>query len=79
MQGCSSCPRADALFENLTEKQHVLELAFHADYWDYSGCKITFAKPSFTRRPKPNAKLLGQKHIYTPQMIIGGNYDVIRS
>ena len=78
-QGCSSCPPADALLRNLAEKQHVLALAFHIDYWDYIGWKDTFAKLSFTTRQKSYAKHLGLKHIYTPQMIINGRYDVIGS
>ena len=78
-QGCSSCPPADALLKNLAKKQHVLALAFHVDYWDYIGWKDTFAKPSFTKRQKSYAKQLGRKHIYTPQMIINGRYDVIGS
>jgi len=78
-QGCSACPPADAVLQDLAEKPHVLALAFHVDYWDYIGWKDTFAQPVFTQRQKTYAKRLGRKHVYTPQMIINGHHDVIGS
>ena len=76
-QGCSACPPADAVLQDLAEKPHVLALAFHVDYWDYIGWKDTFAQPVFTQRQKTYAKRLGRKHVYTPQMIINGHHDVV--
>ena len=35
-QGCASCPPADALMHKLVEREDVLALAFHVDYWDTS-------------------------------------------
>ena len=47
-QGCSSCPPADALFERLSQRDDVIALALHVDYWDYIGWKDEYAKPAFS-------------------------------
>src|SRR5688572_3910078 len=41
-QGCSSCPPADALLEEMAQRQDVIALAYHVDYWDYIGWPDTF-------------------------------------
>ena len=76
-QGCSSCPPADALLHELTERDDVVPLALHVDYWDYIGWKDSFADPAHTLRQKAYARAAGQRSIYTPQMIIGGEDHVI--
>ncbi|OED50938.1 hypothetical protein AB838_00245 [Rhodobacteraceae bacterium (ex Bugula neritina AB1)] len=76
-QGCSSCPPADALLHKLAEREDVLPLAFHVDYWDYIGWKDAFANPSHTKRQKGYAQAGGRRMIYTPQMIIMGQDDVV--
>lgn len=76
-QGCSSCPPADALLHELAARQDVLPLALHVDYWDYIGWKDKFADPSHTKRQKGYAHAGGRRMIYTPQMIIMGQDDVV--
>ncbi|WP_323776428.1 DUF1223 domain-containing protein [Leisingera sp.] len=76
-QGCSSCPPADALLHELAARKDVLPLALHVDYWDYIGWKDQFAKPSHTKRQKGYAHAGGRRMIYTPQMIIMGQDDVV--
>jgi len=76
-QGCSSCPPADALLHRMTERADVLPLALHVDYWDYIGWKDQFADPSHTARQKGYAQAAGRNMIYTPQMIIMGQQDVV--
>ena len=49
-QGCSSCPKADAKFAELQERQDVIALAWHVDYWDYIGWADTFGSPDSTAR-----------------------------
>ena len=71
-QGCSSCPAADALLEQLADQPGLLPLALHVDYWDYIGWADTFAHPGFTERQKAYARAAGERMIYTPQMIVGG-------
>ncbi|MFD0981367.1 DUF1223 domain-containing protein [Tropicimonas aquimaris] len=76
-QGCSSCPPADELLERLAERDDVLPLALHVDYWDYIGWADSFARPEHTRRQKAYAKIAGSRSIYTPQMIIGGVEQIV--
>ncbi len=78
-QGCSSCPPADALLAELGQRDDVIALALHVDYWDYIGWKDKFARPEFTRRQKGYARAGGWRTIYTPQMVINGADDVVGS
>lgn len=76
-QGCSSCPPADALLAELAERDDVLPLALHVDYWDYIGWKDRFARPEHTTRQKGYAHMAGAGTIYTPQMVVGGVDHVV--
>lgn len=76
-QGCSSCPPADALMHKLAEQDDVIGLALHVNYWDYIGWKDEFADPSHTLRQQGFAQVGGRSMIYTPQMIINGQEDVV--
>ncbi len=76
-QGCSSCPPADALLGELSDRGDVLPLALHVDYWDYLGWKDVFASPAYSKRQKNYARAAGRRMVYTPQMIIGGAGAVV--
>ncbi len=76
-QGCSSCPAADELLEELADNQEIIALALHVDYWDYIGWVDQFAQPKFTDRQKNYARIAGARSIYTPQFIIGGVDHVV--
>ncbi|SMX50870.1 DUF1223 domain-containing protein [Maliponia aquimaris] len=78
-QGCSSCPPADALLAELGDREDVIALALHVDYWDYIGWKDVFAQHAFTKRQKAYARTGGWKMIYTPQMVVNGVDDVVGS
>ena len=78
-EGCSSCPPADALLGELAQRQYVLPLSFHVDYWDYIGWKDRFADPLFTRRQHAYAEAQGSSMVYTPQLIVAGAIDVVGS
>ncbi|MBC6407694.1 MAG: DUF1223 domain-containing protein [Rhodobacteraceae bacterium] len=77
-QGCSSCPPVDAfLRDQLAQRDDVIALALHVDYWDYIGWKDSFASPAHRRRQQHYARRAGERTIYTPQMIIGGRDHVV--
>lgn len=76
-QGCSTCPPADKMLHRLAERDDVIALALHVDYWDYIGWTDIFAQPQFTKRQKHYAHAAGSRVVYTPQMIIGGETHVI--
>jgi len=71
-QGCSSCPPADALFEDYVKRPDVLALTMPVDYWDYLGWKDTFAKRAFSTRQRLYAKQRGDGQVYTPQVVVNG-------
>ena len=76
-QGCSSCPPADALLQELAARDDVLALALHVDYWDYIGWADSFARPENTLRQKSYAHMAGESTIYTPQIVVGGTDHVV--
>src|ERR1700741_2245647 len=52
-EGCSSCPAADAILEEVQKKyidKNVLIVGYHVDYWDKLGWKDIFSDASFTQR-----------------------------
>jgi len=76
-QGCSSCPPADRLMNDLSTWDDVIALALHVDYWDYIGWKDSFADPAYTERQKAYAHVGQRRMIYTPQFIVNGVHDVV--
>ena len=76
-QGCSSCPAADQILAKLAEREDVLALALHVDYWDYIGWEDAFADPAYTKRQKAYAHAAGERMIYTPQMVVQGAERVV--
>ena len=76
-QGCSACPPADALMEELCRSRGVLGISYNIDAWDYLGWRDTLARPEFTRRQRMYAKVRGDDAIYTPQMVINGRRHVV--
>lgn len=78
-QGCNSCPPADALLGELTQRPDLIALAFHIDYWNYIGWQDPFSSPEATKRQRDYARSLGLSSVYTPQMVIDGSFDVVGS
>jgi hypothetical protein len=78
-QGCSSCPDADVLFQDLVKRPGIVGLAFHVDYWDYIGWQDIFARAEYTLRQKSYAKRHGAKMVYTPQVVVQGREFVVGS
>ncbi len=76
-QGCSSCRSADFYFAQLAEREDLLALSFHVDYWDYLGWRDTFALPENTARQAEYAEAYGSRRIYTPQMIVNGMVPLV--
>jgi hypothetical protein len=78
-QGCSSCPPADRLFEQVRQTPGVLALTFHVDYWDYLGWKDTLGSSEFSQRQYDYAKARGDMDVYTPQMVVNGAKPLVGS
>lgn len=78
-QGCSSCPPADALLSEYDEREDIIALAYHVDYWDYIGWQDTFASAENSNFQRAYAKAQNKNRIYTPQLMINGDTDVVGS
>ncbi len=78
-QGCSSCPPADTFLGELAERDDLIALSYHIDYWDYIGWKDTFATSETTARQHAYGRTLSQRYVYTPQMVIGGRDHAVGS
>jgi hypothetical protein len=78
-QGCSSCPPADRLLEELALRPDILALAFHVDYWDYIGWVDPYGSPEATARQRAYGRSLGLRSIFTPQMVVDGWISAVGS
>ena len=78
-QGCSSCPPADVILGELAGRDDVLPLSFHVTYWDRLGWPDTLGLEAGTARQESYAGYLGTGRIYTPQMVVHGQIDVVGS
>ncbi len=80
-QSCSSCPPAEALFAELSDREGLLTLEWHVDYWDElvhggSKWKDRYSDKVFTERQRSyNANLRGTRGVYTPQAIVNGHVE----
>ena len=76
-QGCSSCPEADAMLDELGQRQDVIALAYHVDYWDYIGWQDTFGAKEHSQRQRDYASAWGSSRIFTPQLVVNGECGVV--
>ncbi len=72
-EGCSSCPPADRILEQL-DPQAVI-LSEHVDYWNHLGWKDRFSSHAVTQRQEDYARLLHLDGPYTPQMVVDGTTE----
>ncbi|UUP17405.1 DUF1223 domain-containing protein [Nitratireductor thuwali] len=77
-QGCSSCPPADAFLAELAERDDLVALAYHVDYWDYLGWRDRLGSPENSARQRGYAQKFDSS-VYTPQMVINGRTHVVGS
>lgn len=73
-EGCDSCPPADRWVSALPARgytaERVVTLAYHVDYWNYLGWKDPFAQARFTERQRFANARIGNRTIYTPQLML---------
>ncbi len=78
-QGCNSCPPADKALKALAKRADVVPLSLHVDYWDYLGWRDTFARHAHTERQHRYRAALGERAVYTPQVVVQGQEGVVGS
>ncbi|MGB7405097.1 MAG: DUF1223 domain-containing protein [Pacificimonas sp.] len=74
-QGCSSCPPADKLLAEVAGQPGVVAISRPITYWDRLGWKDTLARPENTERQRDYRKLSGRPGVYTPQIVIDGDWE----
>jgi len=83
-EGCSSCPPADALLSQLARTQPIagadaIALGEHVDYWDHGGWADRFSSHRLTVRQNDYANSFRKDTVYTPQMIVDGQAQLVGS
>ena len=76
-QACGACPPAIELLEEIAQRPDILALSWSVDYFDHHGWKDTLAKPSFGARQRQYNMQHGVPGVRTPQMVIGGQVDIV--
>ena len=84
-QSCYSCPPAEAYLGELAEKDNIIALEFHVDYWNdlvHGGdgrWRDVHSSPAYTARQRAYAARLPEGQVYTPQMVIDGQSFAVGS
>lgn len=83
-EGCSSCPAADAVLEDLDRSQplpgiQIMVLSEHVDYWNHIGWRDPFSSPAFSRRQERYAGRFHLDSVYTPQVVVDGKSQMVGS
>src|SRR5258705_3869967 len=79
-EGCSSCPPADNLLPQLAKlDSNIIPLSFHVDYWNRLGWTDPFSSSEFTERQKKYSDQFHLEGVYTPQLVINGEYELVGS
>jgi hypothetical protein len=78
-QGCSSCPPALKVLDEVANRPDVLALNFAVTYWDRLGWKDIYAQPAYTARQWDYSHAQGRGNVQTPQLIVNGRAAVLGS
>ena len=81
-EGCSDCPPADKLLEELDTKQFVpgaqaIVLSEHVTYWNRQGWTDPFSMPEVDDRQKEYGDRFHLDSVYTPQAVVDGTAQMV--
>jgi hypothetical protein len=80
-EGCSSCPPADALLQQLVAEQpvggaEIIALEEHVDYWNHDGWVDPYSAQEWTQRQQDYASLI-KNDPYTPELVVDGQKQFV--
>lgn len=83
-EGCSSCPPADELLRQIDGKtteagDRIIGISEHVTYWNYLGWSDRFSSKVFSERQYAYAQRFHLDSVYTPQMVIDGQEQLVGS
>jgi hypothetical protein len=83
-EGCSDCPPADRVLEELDRTQpfaglHAIVLSEHVTYWDRLGWRDPFSLQQMTDRQQTYVDQFRLDSAYTPQMVVDGATQLVGS
>jgi hypothetical protein len=83
-EGCSSCPPADALLrqiegERTESRQFIVAISEHVTYWNQLGWSDPFSSNVYTERQYSYGQRFHLDSVYTPQMVINGEEQIVGS
>ena len=83
-QSCYSCPPAEKILGKLAQRDDIIALEHHVDYWDQlingsdGRWKDIFSSPESTdRQRRYNDSVEGRGYSYTPQMVFNGKAETV--
>jgi hypothetical protein len=81
-EGCSDCPPADRILEELDTKQFVpgaqaIVLSEHVTYWNHEGWQDPFSLDEIDVRQKEYGNRFNLDSVYTPQAVIDGSAQLV--
>jgi hypothetical protein len=75
-EGCSSCPPADAWFNQLKDSpglwKDFVPVAFHVDYWNSPGWNDRWSAPEYSERQRVYAQTWNAGSVHTPCFVLNG-------
>ena len=83
-EGCSSCPPADDLLGKLNglktdHGQVIVALSEHVTYWNQLGWSDPYSAEIFTERQNTYGDRFHLDSVYTPQIVVNGDREVLGS
>ena len=83
-EGCSSCPPADELLQQLdgmktVTGQSIIALSEHVTYWNKLGWTDPFSSAAFSDRQNTYGENFRMDEIYTPEVVVNGAQGVLGS
>src|SRR3954451_18510821 len=81
-QGCSDCPPADRILEELDTRQSIpgvqaIVLSEHVTYWNHLGWRDPFSLDENDQRQKEYGDRFNLDSVYTPQAVVDGSVQLV--